>query len=277
MSHRSNLRRLERGVRALGPGDADAPAPGPDAEQLAREVAAAFAEELARYRRLRQAEPELPNPGESPIDRELNAIRTKPPDDVTFADLERLARADPAEAASRWEAVKAAAAGDLDRGWLAARAVEYQGGSAWERACFLAVRGRLRKAWRPRNPGEAQLVDEMAQYEVVRRWWVGVLAMRSREPATIVGRRRQGDRGEDRRQTAAEATAEAGRMVERLQRLYQNTLRLLVSLRRGKPTVVYQRSGQVNVGVGQQMNVAGGPAEPEAVARAEPTDVATGF
>jgi hypothetical protein len=107
------------------------------------------------------------------------------------------------------------------------------------------------------------LLDEMAQYELVRQWWVGVLSLRSREPATITRRRTQGDRGDDRRQSAAEATAEAGRMVERLQRLYQNAVRLLLSLRRGKATVVYQRTGQVNVGVGQQMNVgaAGGPAD----------------
>jgi hypothetical protein len=262
MSPKPNLGRLERGVRALAP-----PAPDPaadlDPDQLAREVARAFADELAQYRRLQPTEPERLNPADPPADWELTAVRTKPPDQVTFADLERLARTDPAEATARWEEVKAGARRDLDRGWAAARAVEYLGGSAWERACFLAVRDRLRRAWRPRNDGEAMLLDEMAQYELVRQWWVGVLSLRSRDPATITRRRPQGDRGDDRRQSAAEATAEAGRMVERLQRLYQNAVRLLLSLRRGKATVVYQRTGQVNVGVGQQMNV-GTPAEPEA-------------
>jgi hypothetical protein len=99
------------------------------------------------------------------------------------------------------------------------------------------------------------LLDEMAQYELVRLWWVGVLSMRSRDPFTVTHRRAHGDRSEERRLSAAEATVEAGRMVERLQRLYQNAVRLLVHLRRGKATVVYQRTGQVNVGVGQQMNV----------------------
>jgi len=129
------------------------------------------------------------------------------------------------------------------------------GGSAWERACFLAVRDRLRRAWQPRNDGEAMLLDEMAQYELVRLWWIGVLAMRSRDPFTVTHRRALGDRSEERKLSTAEATVEAGRMVERLQRLYQNAVRLLVNLRRGKATVVYQRTGQVNVGVGQQMNV----------------------
>jgi hypothetical protein len=253
MSPRPNLARLERGVRALAPAAPD-PVAEADPDQLAREVARAFADELALYRRLHQAQPELLNPADPPDDWELTAIRTKPPEQVTFADLDRLARTDPAEALARWEAVKAGAGRDLDRGWTAARAVEHLGGSAWERACFLAVRDRLRRAWRPRNDGEGLLIDEMAQYELVRQWWVGVLAMRSREPQTLIGRRRAGP-GDERKQTAAEATAEAGRMVERLQRLYQNAVRLLLSLRRGKATVVYQRTGQVNVGVGQQMNV----------------------
>jgi len=253
VSTRPALRRLEHEFRALAAPAGDPPAP--DGDQLAREVDRAFVDELALYRRLREAQPELLDPAERPDGWELDAIRAKPPDQVTFADIDRLARADPAEAAARWDAVKAAARADLDRGWLAARALAYQGGSAWERACFLAVRDRLRRAWRPRNDAEAMLVDEMAQYEQVRLWWVGVLSMRSRDPQTVTHRKFRSEPGDDRRQSAAEATFEAGRMVERLQRLAQNAARLLVHLRRGKPTVVYQRSGQVNVGVGQQMNV----------------------
>lgn len=266
MNLRHALHQTGRDVRALaaaGPAD---PSAEPDADQLAREVAQAFAVELARYNRLRAAQPELLDPAERPDGWELNAIRAKPPDQVTFADIDRLARADPAEAAAQWEGVKDAARADLDRGWLAARALAYQGGSAWERACFLAVRDRLRQAWRPRTGAEALLVDEMAQYEVVRQWWVGVLAMRSRDPMTVTHRKFRGEREDDRRQSAAEATAEAGRMVERLQRLHQNAVRLLVALRRGHPTVVFQRSGQVNVGVGPQLNVGpvAGETPPEA-------------
>jgi hypothetical protein len=251
VSSRHALQGLDRRLRAL----AAVETAEPDADQLAREVTQAFADELALYRRLREAQPELLNPAERPEGGELDAIRTKLPEQVTFADIDRLARVDPAEAAAQWEAVKAAARNDLDRGWLAARALAYMGGSAWERACFLAVRDRLRRAWQPRNDGEALLIDEMAQYELVRLWWIGVLAMRSRDPMTVTNRKFRGEREEERRQNAAEATFEAGRMVERLQRLFQNAVRLLVNLRRGKATVVYQRSGQVNVGVGQQMNV----------------------
>jgi hypothetical protein len=240
MSPRHTIGQVKHGVRALAQtGD---PAE-PDADQLAREVAHAFADELARYRRLREAQPELLDPAERPDGRELECLGQKPNHLVTFADIDRLARSEPAEATARWEAIKAAARADLDRGWVAARAVEYQGGSAWERAFFPAVRDRLRRAWRPRTDAEAMLVDEMTQYEVGRQWWVGVLSMRSRDPMTVTNRKFLGEKADERRQSAAEATIEAGRMVERLQRLYQNAVRLLVGLRRGKPTVVYQRSG----------------------------------
>ena len=91
MSNRPNLGRLERRVQALAPAD-PATATEPDADQLAREVAQAFADELALYRRLLPNQPELLNPADRPDDWELSAIRDKPPDQVTFADLDRLAR-----------------------------------------------------------------------------------------------------------------------------------------------------------------------------------------
>jgi hypothetical protein len=252
MSARSAILRLHREVRTPAPGDpVDA-----DGDQLAREVTRAFAVELARYRRLRETEPGWPNPADRPEGWELDSVRSTPPDKVSFGAIERLTRADPDEAAAVWETVKAAARDDLDRGWLAGRAIEYLGGSAWERACFLAVRDRLRRASQPRNGAEVMLLEEMAQYEVVRQWWIGVLAMRSRDPLTVANRQGQGDRGDERYQSAAEATFEAGRMVERLQRLYQNAVRLLVGLRRGKSPVVFQRSGQVNVTAGPQLNLA---------------------
>ena len=254
MNPHRTLGQARRQLRALTPAIPADPPPEPDGDQLAREVDRAFADELARYRRFRDSQPEYPDPAGRPADWEPAAIDNKPNEEVTFGDLERLGRIDPALITARWEAVKQTARADLDRGYLAARALEYQGGSAWERACFLAVRDRLRRAWRPRDDTEAMLIDELTQYETARRWWVGVFGMRSREPQAVLARRREGQ-DEDRRQSAAEATAEAGRMVERLQRLSQNVLRLLLSLRRGPRTTIFQGSGQINVGVEQQMNV----------------------
>lgn len=180
----------------------------------------------------------------------------KPPEKFTFFDLERLARVDPGRSTARWEEVKEAARRDLSSGWLAGRALEFMGRNAWERACFLAVRGHLRQAWPPRDDGEPLLINEMAQYEMVRRQWIGILAMLSREPRTILSLERQDNSAEKpRRMTAADATREAVRMVERLHRLYHATLRTLLSLRRSQSPVIVRRAGQVNVAE-RQINLA---------------------
>jgi hypothetical protein len=138
------------------------------------------------------------------------------------------------------------------------------GGDAWERACFMVLREQLHAAWRPSNAGETLLLDEMAQYELTRRKWIGVVAMRSQQPVTLLSHARRGERAEPRRQDSAEATQEAMRMVERLHRLYHNALRMLLSLRRGKAQVIVRQAGQVNLAAGPQMNVhveSGGKAE----------------
>lgn len=136
---------------------------------------------------------------------------------------------DAARAQERWEHIKQAARESLENGWRAGRALEFLGGSAWKRATFLAIRERLREAWPPRHAGEALLIDELAQYEFLRTQWVAVLAMHSREPA--LPQRAYVPESEPRRLSAVESTAEAVRMVESLQRLFQNTLRVLVKAR----------------------------------------------
>jgi hypothetical protein len=256
MNGQYRVKRVDRGIQKIAAEPA-AEAINTDGDQLAREVVRALADELARYQNPKTRTAEQVDPTERAPDWLLENCRTKSPEDVTFEDIERLAKIDNSEAQARWEAVKAQARDDLERGFLAARALEFMGGSAWERACFLAIRQALQRAWGPRNECEIMLLDEMAQYEMVRRKWLGVVSMRSHEPQTLIRQVRQGgDKSEDKRSLdAAEQTTEAARMVERMQRLYQSTLRTLVSLRRGKAPTIFQRSGQVNVTVGPQLNV----------------------
>jgi hypothetical protein len=258
MSGRPNLRHFAQEIQVLAESASpppDEPLPEREGRELARELIQAFEEELHKYRRIREREQEWPDPAQPPPDRQLEAIRSKPAEKVDFFDLERLARVDPAEAASRWQQVKEAARHDVASGEHAARALEFMGGSAWERACFLSLRDQLHVAWRPSNALEALLLDEMAQYELTRRKWIGIVSMRSQEPATLLSHERRCKRDESRRQTSAEATLEAMRMVERLQRLYHNALRMLLSLRRGKPQVVVRKAAQVNLAAGPQVNV----------------------
>ncbi|HEV3146204.1 MAG TPA: hypothetical protein VGZ47_20120 [Gemmataceae bacterium] len=257
MTGKPNLKHFGHEIRVLSESAPPPAEPAPDREprELARELIQAFEDELIKYRRIKERDPERADPSQPPPDWLLEGIRGKPAQDVTFFDLERLARIDPAEAAQRWQEVKETARQDITGGEHAARALEFMGGSAWERACFLAIREQLHAAWPPRSAGEALLLDEMAQYELTRRKWIGVVSMRSQQPETLVSLERRGEREEPRRQSAADATLEAMRMVERLQRLYHNALRMLLSLRRGKPQVIVRKAAQVNLAAGPQMNL----------------------
>jgi hypothetical protein len=255
MTPQRALAQLRHEVRARAPAAPPPDPPDPDGDQLARETTRAYLDELARYRRVRAAEPEILNPDDPPEWWELDAIRAKLPEKVSFADLNRLSQADPEAVPVQWDVLKATARDDLARGWLAARDLEHEEANAWERACFLAVRDRLRRAWLPQNGIEAQLIDEMAQYEMMRRRWVEVLGRRSRDPQILANQKAAGQKGDERTQTAVGATTEAGRMLERLQRLYQNAVRLLIHLRRGPRTTVIQQSSQINITTGPQVNV----------------------
>ena len=261
--------RLERSARVPA-AEPPPPAPPPehDADQLAREAARALAEEFDRYHQALLAKQNYPNPADRPSDWETQRLQNSPPEDFSFSDFERLARADPALATARWEQVKAAARRDVVTGWAAARALTALGGDAWGRAGFMALRDRLRQAWHPRHAAEALLIDEIAQYELLRRQWVHLLSYLSHSPFTLTDlvRSAQPDRKEKNPSVAGavKATVEASRMIDRLQRLTQNAIRTLLNLRRARGSVTVQNSGLMNLNVGpQQVNVGGaGPGGP---------------
>jgi hypothetical protein len=253
---RKALNRVERSVRALAPGPAPAPAADLDAGQLAREAAQAFADQLERYRRTRDTEAPL-DPRERTPDFLRDLIRNQAPENVTFADIERLACIDPAAGAAKWEEVKAAAATDLTKGWRAARALELVGGNAWERACFLALRGRLHTTWPPRHDGEAVLLDQIAQYEILRQRWVAILSNLTGDPRTLLGLLAPDKKPTGERSTTARTAIEAARVIERLHGLIQGTVRTLLAMRRAPGAVVVRRVDQLNVAAGPQMNVNG--------------------
>jgi len=240
--------------------EAESP-PIADDPQLAREAAGAYDLLLKQYLRAKRVGEPLPVM-DAPTRFDVASIAQKRPEDVTFRDIEELARVDPEASKARWEAVKAASREDLDSGWIAGRALEVMGGSAWERAAFLAIRDRLRQSWPPRQPGEALLIDEMAQYEMLRRKWIGILARQTDSPFTLIALADPDRAREPQTLNSAQSCSKAMQMIERLQRLYQNSLRTFLNIRREKVPAIFQRSSQVNFNLGPQLNVSvptGGP------------------
>jgi hypothetical protein len=246
---RAHVTRLMRSVRGL-PESAPAAAPaGADADVLARELSAAFIDRLWKSRNAKDGQIGLLETEELANDGILRAIRDKSPDAVTFHDIEALSRTMPEEALQLWEEVKAAARSDLANGWHAARGV---GTAAWDRASFLAIRDQLRQLFPPRTGVEAMLLDEMAQYELmrrhlIRRLWGGSWTC------------------DNQRGREYPATAEMGRTIERLQRLFQYALRTLVAVRRANATAVVARIDTATVAA----DGTAGSGEPERDAESE--------
>jgi hypothetical protein len=259
MNRKQTLQRLHRDIDDLAN---DTPAttvvtaqnPDEDGDQVAREAIRSFRDEMEKYQRSQRSDPDQIDPRETPEWR-VQAILESPPENVNFFDIERVSRVDPDRAVKLWEDVKAAARRDLDFGWTAGRMLEPPGSSAWERACFLAVRDRLHRAWPPRHGGDAMLLDEMAQYEMIRLHWVRITAAISHDHMFELSMLRSNpDRVEERPAVLARVLGESSRMVERMQRLYQKSLNTLLSMRRTRPPIIAPRIGPINVAVGPQLN-----------------------
>jgi hypothetical protein len=178
-----------------------------------------------------------------------------PPDQVSWFDLDSLAKDDPELARRRWEKIKQAARQELQSGHRAARALEPVS-DCWQRAQFLAIRDELAQAWRPRNAQEAQLVEMLAQVQTLLLRWQEILATRTQLADRGCKRAtEEGERFKAPRLSEAAAVEEAATMVERLHRMFLRTLKGLQDLRRHSPRLIVQNARQVNVG-GQQVNVA---------------------
>jgi hypothetical protein len=194
---------------------------------------------------------------------------------VHWSDLEGLQERDPTKFHQWWEEIKQAAREELRSGHRAAQLVEVSGSTPWDRARFLAVRQELTEGWHPRNGIEQQLVDQLAQAQTAREYWLEEVMSRGRREARSEQRWEQRWEAERERiyqepraaplpagflavrqakPTGFEGVEQAGAMVERFHRMFLRTLRALQDLRKGPQPVFVQNAGQVNVGQ-QQVNM----------------------
>jgi hypothetical protein len=225
-----------------------------EAGTLARELAAALKRMVEHYKSVYKVSPQeaLARALEVSTDYEAN-ILSESADQVSWCDLEYLARQDPDKAARLWERINGEALGELRSGHRAAKVMEGYGTHCWTRAHFLAVRRELMEGWQPRNGIERQLIDTMAQAQTAQLYWLDILTVRS---SCSSGRKRDEGRWEPQTVADTEAIDQAAAMVERFNSIYLRTLKALRELRR-TPGVVVQNAGQVNVGQ-QQLNVSAG-------------------
>jgi|SRR5262245_13287746 len=226
-----------------------------DRRELAAELAAAFGLLVGHYRDHHQLSPDeaRARAADTP-DQRVERSLTCPPSAVSWNDLERIERRDPAQALARWQEIKDAARGEVRSGHRAARALEGLDSCCWTRARFLAIRSELSAAWRPRNAAEQHLIDQMAQAQELIWQWQDTLTAYYQ---TTSSRSSRGNGIDQRfntpRVSDADALEQAARMVERFHAMYLRSLAALRQLRR-QPPVVVRTAGQVNIGQ-QQVNV----------------------
>jgi hypothetical protein len=258
---RSLQRRVAKLTPALPPPVPCAPTPVADeSAELAREIGEAFGRLVRHFVREYGLTPDeaRARASASPEGR-LDALLSCPAEELTWWDLGAIAHDDPEKALARWQEVKRAALHEVRDGHRAARVLEAATSSCWERAGFLAVRAELLQTLGSHSPLERLLVDQLAHWQTLLWHWqetvtVCTMLAHDRNRRAL----RQDDPCETPRLTEAEALERAERMVERLHRLYLQTLNALRAQRRS-PRVVVRQARHVNVAQ-QQVNLDCGPA-----------------
>jgi hypothetical protein len=208
----------------------------PDVEMMARQLASAYREKVRRIQyelglSVQDAVAKAEEP--CPLNRAL-AVVNKPPEEVTWEELQELNGWGSHRALERYEEIKQTALEALRSGERAAAVLDGSESRPWKRGEFHAIRHELAEGWQPRNGLERQLIDMLAQGQAGYYFWLH----QSFAWADLVGPQ----------------AAEALEMADRFNRMFLRTLRGLRDLRKVPLAVVVQNAGQVNVGQ-QQVNV----------------------
>jgi len=185
---------------------------------------------------------------------DLARIRDRPPDQVSWFDLERMVERDPEAMTDFWRGLRAEARDELASGHRTARALDWDG-HPWDRARFLAIRDNFRAEYEPRPGIESALVDLAAEAFGDYLAWSEQLHMQA---ATEVNLERHDlqrhGAWKPQRIASAEAMEHSARMADRAHARFLRTLKALGDLRRTGPVHI-REARQVNLGT-QQVIVA---------------------
>jgi len=232
-----------------------------EVETLAMELARAYRRMAAFYRdHMELSGPEADararGADDTPEDaaRDLARIRDRPPDQVSWFDLTRLAERHPEDMAAIWQRLKETARQEFASGHRSADALEWQG-SPWERARFLAIRDSFRADGPPPSGIEAALVDSAAEaFSTYLEWTESHIRMVSVDMKHEEHRSEQYGEWQPQRLSYAESVDRAARMAEQAHTRFLRTVKMLHEVRKLSPAVYVGHAGQINVGH-QQVNV----------------------
>jgi hypothetical protein len=228
---------------------------------LAIELARAYQQMAAFYRdQLKLTGPEADRrargldvtPEEAAED--VARIRDRPPDEISWFDLTRLAERDPSALAEVWADLKAEARRELASGHRTAQALAWES-RPWTRARFLAIRDSLRAGNVPQSGIEAALLDTAAEaFSDYLEWSEQLHMLASSEVELERDSVRRDGRWSPARLGMAAAIEQSAKLAERAHQRFLRTIKLFHELQRAAPTLYVAQAGQINVGA-QQVNV----------------------
>ena len=181
-------------------------------------------------------------------------IMERPPDQVSWFDLNRLIERNPDDMIAVWAKIKAQAREELASGFRTAHALDWNS-RPWQQARFLAIRASFRAGTPPRNGIESALLDTAAEafgdyLELTEQFHMQI----SSEVETEQHRLEREGGWTPPRLSMAEAIEQSSKLAERAHTRFLRTVKMLHELRRLTPTVYVGNAGQINVGH-QQVNV----------------------
>lgn len=233
-----------------------------EARSLATELTHAYQQQAAFYRdRMHLSAGEADRaargldqtPDEALAD--LVRIRERPPDQVSWADMQRLVNYHSDELVATWAQLKAEARDELASGHRTARALEWKG-SPLDRARFLAIQDSFRGTTPPQNGIESALVDTAA--EAFSDFLQSTEQLHMQVSSEVASERDSLERHgswSPARLSTAEAIEQSAKMAEHAHKRLLQTIKMLHELQRTSATVFVGSGAQVNLGQ-QQVNVA---------------------
>ncbi len=185
---------------------------------------------------------------------DLTRIRGRPPEQITWPDLLRLADREPEAMLEVWEELKATARDELGSGHRAAQALDWQR-RPYARARFLAIRDGFRADTPPQSGMEAALIDLAAEaFGDYLELSEQLHRMLSAEAEVERDDLERDGRWRPPHDAVSAAIEQVERRAERAHKRFLQTIKSLHELQRSAPSLYVAHAGQINVGQ-QQVNV----------------------
>jgi hypothetical protein len=175
---------------------------------------------------------------------------------ISWLEIDKLFRYDPASAQQLWEDIKEQAEMDFKSGHFAAQIFEGADWQQdpWKRAHFIAIRGSFIDQFKPQGGIDYSMIDMLAVTFALWMHWTEVHINRSTTEARIAPSKTEREyieryQGEwiAPRVREQEAIDHAAQMADRWRRAYQATLRQMRDWRRYNVPVTINNPQQVNI------------------------------